>query len=153
MPDAVRAMLERWVEAMDTGDWDAIGAMVHPDFVEEMPQTRERTRGWDNMRAILQGFPDSRGGPPAEAEDITVVEPAQQWAMSPSFTLVQVQGDFDRYTVTMRAHYPDDTYWHGIFLVRLRDGKLWRITSYYAPEMPAPEWRAPFVERMDEIAT
>ncbi len=150
MSDTVRSMLERWVTAMDAGDWDAIADMVHPDFMDEMPQTGERTRGWKNMRAILEGFPDSRGGAPAAAENITLVEPEPQWAMSPAFTLVQVHGDHDRYTVTMRAHYPDDTFWHAVFLVRLRDGKLWKTTSYFAPEMPAPEWRAPFVERMDE---
>lgn len=152
MSDGIRTLLERWVEAMDRGDWDAVAEMVHPDYMDEMPQSRERTRGWQNMRAILEGFPDSTGGAPATAEGIQVVEPDAQWVMSPAFTLVKVQGNLDRYTVTTRARYPDGSYWHAIFLVRLKDGKLWRTTSYFAPEFPAPEWRARYVERMEEPA-
>jgi len=31
----------------------------------------------------------------------------------------------------------------------LRDGKIWRDTRYYGEPFEAPQWRAPWVERME----
>jgi hypothetical protein len=33
-------------------------------------------------------------------------------------------------------------------LVQVRDGKIYRETAYFAAPFEAPEWRAPWVERM-----
>jgi hypothetical protein len=35
-------------------------------------------------------------------------------------------------------------------IVEFRDGKIWRDTRYYAEPFEAPEWRAQWVEQMEE---
>jgi hypothetical protein len=37
-------------------------------------------------------------------------------------------------------------------IVEFRDGKIWRDTRYYAQPFEAPEWRAQWVEHMEESA-
>jgi len=39
-------------------------------------------------------------------------------------------------------------YLPSLFIIELRDGKMWRDTRYYAEPFEAPEWRAQWVERM-----
>ena len=59
-------------------------------------------------------------------------------------------GQAEVYTVTARARYPDGSHWYMIVIARMKDGLIHRTTSFYAPEFPAPEWRAQWVERMTE---
>jgi ketosteroid isomerase-like protein len=51
-----REVINRFAEAMNRGDWDSAVACVHPDFVDD-PQSGERIRGRDNVRAILSNYP------------------------------------------------------------------------------------------------
>ena len=46
--EIVRAYIER----LDHRDWDAFRALLHPDVVYEIPQTRERIRGRDRYMAF-----------------------------------------------------------------------------------------------------
>jgi hypothetical protein len=36
-------------------------------------------------------------------------------------------------------------------IVEFSDGKIWRETRYYAEPFEAPEWRAQWVERMEDL--
>ena len=55
MDDAqIRAAL---IEMVTNLDPDAEYALRHEDFVADMPQSGERIRGRDNMRALQQAFP------------------------------------------------------------------------------------------------
>jgi len=112
-----------------------------------MPQSGERTRGAANLFAILDNFPDfeQMRNNVSEAELIGVEE---RWVLTPNYTVVQVVGEAEVYTVTGRARYPDGSHWYMIVLVRLKDGLIHRTTTYYAPEFPAPEWRSQWVEPM-----
>ena len=149
MGDDVRALFDRWVDAVSRGDWDTAGTMVHPDFIDEMPQTGERTRGWNNMRAAVEHYPGAGGASPGEMHEFHLISPDERFAMTPAYTLVKVEGSGDLHVATARVGYPDGSYWRMVVLARLKDGKLWRTTSYYAPELPAPEWRKEWVERME----
>jgi hypothetical protein len=40
-----------------------------------------------------------------------------------------------------------------IVIVELRDGKVAKSTTWYAPPFEAPQWRAPFVERFESPLT
>ncbi len=66
--------------------------------------------------------------------------------IAPLFTVVRVQGRGDAGTTTLRARYPDGSVWWIVVIYELRDGRIARSTSFFAPEFEAPEWRAPFVE-------
>jgi hypothetical protein len=46
--------------------------------------------------------------------------------------------------VAGRIRYPNGEEWHLVQLVELRDGLIWRLTSYFAAPFEAPEWRATF---------
>lgn len=66
--------------------------------------------------------------------------------IAPLFTVVRVQGRGDAGTTTLRARYPDGSWWW-IVVYELRDGRIACSTSFFAPEFEAPAWRAPFIER------
>lgn len=51
------------------------------------------------------------------------------------------------YTAVAHVIYPDGSDRHVIQLIRSKDGKIYRVTSFYAPEFEAPDWRAPYVEQ------
>lgn len=38
---------------------------------------------------------------------------------------------------------------HGVAVLELKDGKIWRDTRYFAELFEAPEWRSQWVERME----
>ena len=67
--------------------------------------------------------------------------------LAPLFTVVRVQGRGDAGTTWLRSRYPDGSWWWMIVVYELRDGRIARSTSFFAPQFEAPEWRAPFVER------
>jgi hypothetical protein len=97
----------------------------HDDYVMEMPQSGERVRGRDNMRAMQEAFPN-----PPDAELRRIVGSGDVWVME----LTSDYGDGDVYVVTD--------------IVEFRDGKIAKETRYYAQPFEAPAWRAQWTERM-----
>jgi hypothetical protein len=97
----------------------------HPDFVMEMPQSGERIRGRENMRAMQEHFP-----------------------APPSIELRRVVGSGDVWAIEMRSDYDGHVY-HVVMIVEFLDGKIVRETRYYADPFEAPEWRAEWVEAME----
>lgn len=49
-----------------------------------------------------------------------------------------------------RADYGGGQIAHVANIVEFRDGRIWREVRYYAEPFEAPEWRAQWVERMEE---
>ena len=66
-----------------------------------------------------------------------IVGDDERWAMSPGYTIVPLSQP-NQYTTTVRIAYPDGSYWQTITIVELRDDKVYRLESYFAPELPAP---------------
>ena len=52
-----RDALERYIEAIEQQDVEAMTELVHDDYVEEYPQSGERIRGKRNARSILENYP------------------------------------------------------------------------------------------------
>jgi hypothetical protein len=98
----------------------------HPDFVMEMPQSGERIRGRDNMRAMQEAFP-----------------------RPPMGRLRRVTGGGDVWVAEGVNDYGNDV-WHWVIVVELKDGRILRETRYYGQPFPAPEWRAAWVEPMTD---
>ena len=100
----------------------------HEEFVADMPQSGERIRGRDNMRQLQRAFPPDQ---------------------VPTFRVRRIAGSGDVWTLEAVGDYGDE-----IFLVvcvfEFRDDKIVRETRYYPQPFDAPEWRAQWVERMDE---
>jgi SnoaL-like domain len=98
----------------------------HEDYVMEMPQSGERIRGRENMRAFQEAYPD----PPSirlrrvlVRDGLWIAEGVNDYGEGQIFTVVAI--------------------------IELRDGKMWRDTRYYSEPFKAPEWRAQWVERLE----
>ncbi len=103
----------------------------HPeDYVMEMPQSGERIRGRENMRAFQEAYPD-HSNPPSIRIGWVLVRDGLWVAESV-------------------ADYGGERVFHGAAILELRDGKIWRDTRYFAEPFEAPEWREGLVEQMED---
>jgi hypothetical protein len=89
----------------------------HEDFVMEMPQSGERIRGREKMREFQEAFPN-----PPSIQLRRVLVRDRLW-------VAEVVSDYGGQVS------------HAVFIVALRDGKMFRDTRYYAEPFAAPEWR------------
>jgi ketosteroid isomerase-like protein len=140
-----RETVEAYASAMEQNDIDAIVAMLHPDYVEDYPQSGERVRGGDNLRSIMSNYP---GGEPRTGKVERLVGASDQWIVTPMYTSLRVDGAGDEYTAAARVVYPDGSDWFIVQLIQLRDGSIYRTTSYYGQPFEAPAWRSAWVERI-----
>lgn len=126
---SMREGLERMLGLSDSGSLSAEREYLlrRPDFVMEMPQSRERLRGRDAMRKLQEAFP----GPP------------------PSMTLRRVVGAGRVWVAEALSDYGEDP-WHVVVIFELDDeGLIARETRYYTGVLEAPDWRAELMETMD----
>jgi SnoaL-like domain len=102
----------------------------HPDdYVMEMPQSGERFRGRENLRA----FQEARS----------------EHANPPSIWVSRVLVRNGLWVVEAVCDYGGGQVLDAVLIFELRDGKMWRDRWYFAEPFEAPEWRAQWVERMD----
>jgi len=137
----------RYVQAIAALDFDTLETMIHPDFVGFYPQSGERFKGWPALRKSLENYP---GGLAPQGEDLSrfkadVIGAEERWAISPGYTVLPLAGP-QRYTTIARAKYPDGTWWWVVGIVELKDGKIYRADTYFAPDFEPPEWRRDLVE-------
>jgi ketosteroid isomerase-like protein len=150
-----RRIVERWVAALEADDLAAQRELLHPDFVGRYPQSGEVIRGPDNRIAIAENYPErERFRLAVHVDAITGTDDA--YVTTPAafaWSVVHLSGTDDEFTVTGTVLYPDGVNWHALALLVVRDGRIWRETSYYAEPFPAPAWRAQWVERDVEAAS
>ena len=123
-------------------DWDRLGEVVHDDAVFEYPQSGERFRGLANIRATFEKYPDMGPGTSQLAEIIG----DDTYALTPSYTVIRVEGTGVKGTAVIRIRYPDGSYWWALNLFELRDGRMSRSRTFFAPDFDPPDWRAPYRE-------
>ncbi len=97
----------------------------HEDYTLEMPQSGERIRGREKMRAFQEAYPNP-----------------------PSIKIRRVLVRDGLWVVEGVNDYGGGQIYEVVLIVELRDGKWWD-TRYYANPFEAPEWRAQRVERME----
>ena len=98
----------------------------HHDYVLELPQSGERIRGQDNLRAFRAAFPDLPAIQPRRligAGDLWVVE------------AIRTDGSGRLYVVAV---------------IEFRSGRIWRDTRWFGNPLEAPAWRAQWTEHMEE---
>jgi hypothetical protein len=147
-----RQVVERYARSMADNDLDAQMALIHDDYECRYPQSGEIIRGRDNLRRIVESYPETTGeglaptvGRIIGTDDQFVSQPS--W---PAWSVVHLSGSGDDFTLTGIVTYPSGEAWHAVALLTLLDGKIWRETDYFAAPFEAPEWRAPYVDRESE---
>lgn len=120
-----RSAIEALVAAINRGDRDALSLVFTDDVVFEWPQSGERIRGEANRREIYSRFPSL-----------------------PKITPTRLTGRGDLWVLEAALDYGDGDPYQCIFVFETRDGRIAKEIAYWAKPFPAPEWRAPWVERM-----
>lgn len=138
-----RRVLLGFADVVSAHAWDRLDEYVDADAVWEYPQSGERFRGLENIRAQFANYPGLELGT-TRLEDI-IGEP-DAYALTPSYTIVGVEGSGDRGTAIVRVRYPDGSMWYAINVYELRGGRIGRSRSFFAPDFEAPDWRAPYRE-------
>ena len=123
-----------------SGEWSRLPEIFHDDAVLEYPQSREVFRGVPNIRAQFENYPELGTG----TSELHEVIGTTTYALTPSYTVIAVEGSGDRGTAVIRVQYPDATRWWVLNLFELRGDRISRARSYFAPDFDAPDWRAPY---------
>ena len=124
------ALIERFREAASSGDFAKLGALMTDvagdDFVEEWPQSGERINK-ENFVKLGEAYEGATG-------------------TSPTFKLGTIRDGGDHITVEGFIDYGNGTTAHYVGISDLSDGKVAKLTEYFAAPFEAPEWRKPYVE-------
>ena len=144
-----RKVVERFMRALVDNDFDAQDALIHPDYLDHYPQSGEVIRGVANRRAIVESYPGrAEAGVAVSSERVSGA--GEQWLPSPhplGWGITHIGGANDEFTTAGTVRYPNGETWHIVALFTVRDGKIWRQTTYFAPPFEPPEWRAPYTEQ------
>jgi ketosteroid isomerase-like protein len=146
-----REIVDQFVRAIEEEDIEGQVALLADDFIEEMPQSGERTRGPENYRRVVENYPGGIGR--MDVENKRIIGSEDRWVMGPSFNALRIEGSGDIYTYVGTVRYAGGDVWQVIAIVQLRDGKIVRQTTWYAAPFEAPEWRAAFVERFPGLGS
>jgi ketosteroid isomerase-like protein len=117
--------IDALVAALNAADLKALDQVFTEDIVMEWPQSGERIRGANNRREIYRRFP-----------------------ALPRVTPRRTSGAGDFWVLEATLDYGDGDPYQGIFVFEMRDGRIAKEIGYWTKPFPAPEWRAPWVERM-----
>jgi ketosteroid isomerase-like protein len=142
MKPSGREIVERYMQAIPR-DFDTLGELQHPDFVQEYPQSGEVIRGRDNFRAANERYSQ------VQTETRRVIGTEDRWILSPGFlslTPTRIVGTGDTFTVESLGTYPGGDTYHVVSILELRDGKVFRGRTYFAAPFEAPQWRAQWVD-------
>jgi hypothetical protein len=128
-----RAMAAAFEAVLKSGDFGQLGNLVKDyatdDFVEEWPQSGERLTKAASQR-MGEAYSEMSG-------------------TSPKFTYKRMLGGGDIFVVEGTIDYGDGIPVSYVGIGEVRDGKVSKMTEYFANPFEAPAWRADFVERME----
>ena len=129
-------------EVLDGQHWDRLGEVFHTEATLEFPQSGERFRGLANIRAQFENYPALAVGTTRLSELVS----DEHYALTPTYTVIRVEGAGERGTAILRTRYSDGTNWWVINIHEFREGLLTRVITYFAPDFEAPDWRGPYRE-------
>ena len=110
--------------------WQACSKYTTDDFVQEWPQSGERL-----TRPMVEKMAESRTRPGRVPD--------------PKFTYRRMLGGGDTFTVEGTIDYGDGIPVSYVGIGEIRDGKIFRMTEYFANPFEPPAWRAGMTERME----
>ena len=125
-------MAAKFEDVLKTGDFGAMTGLIQEyatdDFVEEWPQSGERLSKAASLK-LAESYPAMSG-------------------TKPTFTYGRMLGGSDLFVVEGTIDYGDGIPVRYVGIGELRDGKIAKMTEYFANPFEAPAWRAGFVDRM-----
>lgn len=136
-------VMHRMAEILRGQEWARLGECFAADATLEFPQSRERFRGIDSIRAQFANYPSLDPGS-SELEEV-IGEP-KAYALTPSYTVIGIDGSGASGTAIIRVRYPDGSLWYAINVYELRDGLISRSRTFFAPDFDPPDWRSPYRE-------
>lgn len=132
--DENRALMERLRDATTSGDLSQLSRLMDEsatdDFVQEWPQSGERIRGKEAFAKINDSYSGETGS-------------------NPKATFRRLTGEGNTYVLEGTIDYGDGTPVSYVSIAELENGKVRRLTEYFANPFEAPEWRRGMVERME----
>jgi hypothetical protein len=135
-------LVRSYVEAVARNDFETMKRLRHPEWHEDWPQSGERVPSHDAYRRIHEEFP--AGMPRIDVQQVAGAE--DRWVTTPSMTIERIAGSGDVWLLEGVNTYSDGEVYHVVQHLRLRDGRVWRTTTYFAAPFAAPAWRASLVE-------
>jgi hypothetical protein len=127
------AMAARFDEVLTSGDFGQLSQLLQEyatdDFVEEWPQSGERL----SKAAVI------RMGEMYE----------QATGTSPKFSYKRMLGGESLFVIEGTIDYGDGVPVSYVGIGEIRDGRISKMTEYFANPFEAPAWRADFVDRME----
>lgn len=125
--DENRRLVEQFWRAMNANDWQAVGALLHDDYVLDWPQSGERIGGRERFAAVNDHYPA-----------------AGRWRFTPNRVVADASGAASEVAVTDGARTD-----RALSFFEFREGRIWRMTEYWPGPFVAPAWRARWVEPID----
>jgi SnoaL-like protein len=129
----IMEMAAKFEEVLKAGDFGKITELTQAyatdDFVQEWPQSGERLTKTASLK-LAENYPQMSG-------------------TSPSFKYKRMLGGGDVFVIEGTIDYGDGIPVSYIGIGEIRDGKVAKMTEYFANPFEAPAWRADFVERME----
>lgn len=135
-------VMGRMADAVSRRDWTQLAAVFHDDAVLEYPQSGEVFRSLAMIQAQFANYPDLGTG----TSQLHEIIGGTAYAMTPSYTVIAIKGSGDHGTAVIRVQYPDGSWWWVLNLFELDGERIRRSRAYFAPDFPAPDWRAPYRE-------
>jgi hypothetical protein len=119
-----RATVSRFFAAIQAGDYAVLQEVLIPDAITRWPQSGERMTNAMSCIRVYENYP---GGPP-------------------SYRVQRISGGGDVWVAELVADYGDGR-WYTVSVIEFDGPRIARMTDYFGPSFPAPEWRAAWVER------
>jgi hypothetical protein len=121
-------MIHRFFGAIQARDGEVLNEILTPDAVTTWPQSGERIIGATSCVRVYENYP---GGPP-------------------KYRLERVSGSGDTWVAELVGDYGEER-WHAVSIIKFKGPQISRVTDYFGPSFPAPEWRQQWVEYEEAI--
>ena len=119
-----RETISRFFAAIQAGDYAVLQEVLTPDAITRWPQSAERMTSAMSCIRVYENYP---GGPP-------------------SYEVQRITGGGEVWVAELVADYSDGR-WYTVSVIEFDGTRIARMTDYFGPSFPAPEWRAQWVER------
>ena len=119
-----RDAVSRFFAAVQSGDYAVLQEVLTPDAITRWPQSGERITGAMSCVRVYENYP---GGPPP-------------------YSVQRILGGGQTWVAELVADYSEGR-WYMVSVIEFDGPRIARMTDYFGPSFPAPDWRAAWVER------